>query len=189
MGRRMVAMSGLRDCLCTIGFADVRTLLQSGNLVFRCDGPTGAELEGLLEAEFLKRLKLQTHVIVRSAAQWRKLVAGNPFVYEAREDPSHLLAMVAKRRVKPQAFAALQAAVAKAGGRETAGESGGQVYIFFPDGVGGSRVTTALIERALGTPVTGRNWNTVLKLADACGSQSASGSTEPHCVHGEATGK
>jgi uncharacterized protein (DUF1697 family) len=168
VGRRMVAMSGLRDCLCTIGFSDVRTLLQSGNVVFRCDGPRGAELERLLEGEFLKRLDLQTHVIVRSARQWEKIVAGNPFVKEAGEDPSHLLAMVAKRRVTPKGFAALQAAVAKAGGRESAGESGGQVYLFFPDGVGRSRVTTALIERALGTPVTGRNWNTVLKLAEAC---------------------
>lgn len=168
VGRRMVAMAGLRDCLCTIGFSEVRTLLQSGNLVFRCDGPTGPKLEQFLEAEFLKRLDLLTHVIVRSARQWRKVVAGNPFVKEAGKDPSHLLAMVPKRPVTPRAFAALQAAVAKTGGRESAGESNGQVYLFFPDGVGRSRVTTALIERALGTPVTGRNWNTVLKLADAC---------------------
>jgi uncharacterized protein (DUF1697 family) len=173
VGRRMVAMSGLRECLGAIGFADVRTLLQSGNLVFRCDGPTGEDLEQLLEAEFLKRLNLQTHVIVRSARQWERIVAGNPFMNEAREDPSHLLAMVAKRRVAPKAFAALQAAVAKAGGCEAAGESNGQVYICYPDGVGRSRVTTALIERALGTPVTGRNWNTVLKLADACGASPA----------------
>jgi uncharacterized protein (DUF1697 family) len=166
----MVAMSGLRECLGAIGFADVRTLLQTGNLVFRCEGPRGEELAQLLEAEFLKRLNLQTHVIVHSAAQWRKLVAGNPFVNEGRDDPSHLLAMVAKRRVTPKAFAALQTAVAKTCGREAAGESGGQVYVFFPDGVGRSRVTTALIERALNTPVTGRNRNTVLKLADACAS-------------------
>ena len=170
VGRRTVAMARLRECLCTIGFSEVRTLLQSGNVVFRCDGPTGEELEELLEAEFLKRLKLETHVIVRSARQWERIVAGNPFASEAADDPGHLLALVPKRPVTRKAFAALQAAVAKAGGRESAGESAGQVYIYFPDGVGRSRVTTALIERALGTPVTGRNWNTVLKLAAACGS-------------------
>lgn len=170
VGRRMVAMSGLRDCLGAIGFADVRTLLQSGNVVFRCDGQRNEELERLLEAEFLKRLNLQTHVLVRSARQWANLIAGNPFVNEAVQDPGHLLAMVAKRRVTAKAVAALKAAIAKTGGRESAGESNGQVYLYFPDGVGRSRVTTALIERALSTPVTGRNWNTVLKLADACAS-------------------
>lgn len=167
-GRRTVAMAGLRECVGGLGFDRVRTLLQSGNLVFGCDGPRGAALEALLEGEFCKRLKLQTDVIVRPAAQWRKLVAGNPFVNEAKADPSHLLAMVAKRPVTPKAFAALQAAVAAAGGREAAGEAGGQVYLFFPDGIGRSRVRTPLIERALGTPVTGRNWNTVLKLEEAC---------------------
>lgn len=164
-GRGKVAMAALRDCVAALGFADVRTLLQSGNIVLRTDKLDGAKLERVLESEFLKRLSLRTDVIVRSAAQWADLVSGNPFPEEAERDPSHLLAMVAKRPVARKAFKALQSAIAAAGGRETAGESAGQVYLYYPDGIGRSRVTTALIERALGGPVTGRNWNTVLKLA------------------------
>jgi uncharacterized protein (DUF1697 family) len=159
-------MAALRECVASLGFAEVRTVLQSGNLVLGTNKLNGAKLDQLLEAEFLKRLGLRTDVIVRSASQWVDLVSGCPFPDETKRDPSHLLAMVAKRPVTRKAFEALQAAIAAAGGRETAKESAGQVYVYFPDGIGRSRVTTTLIERALGGPVTGRNWNTVLKLTE-----------------------
>lgn len=165
-GRGTIGMADLRACLVSLGFTDVRTVLQSGNVVLGTDGISGAKLEQFLEAEFLKRLGLRTDVIVRSPAQWETLISRNPLSDEAWRDPSHLLAMIGKQPVTRKAFAALQAAIAAAGGREMVGEAGGQVYLFFPDGIGRSRVTTALIERALGGPVTGRNWNTILKLAE-----------------------
>ena len=166
-GRGMVAMSDLRAALEALGFTEVRTLLQSGNAVFRASGTGAPELERRIEAELLKRSRIETEVFVRSAAQWQAMIARNPFADEATRDPSHLVAMVAKRPVSKKAVAALRAASAAAGGRERVAESGGQVYVYFPDGIGRSRVTTALVERALGTRVTGRNWNTVLKLAAA----------------------
>ncbi|HEY2589195.1 MAG TPA: DUF1697 domain-containing protein [Tepidisphaeraceae bacterium] len=165
-GRGKVAMADLRDYLVSLGFANVRTVLQSGNVVMGADGLKGVKLEQFLEGEFLKRFGLRTDVVVRSAAEWDDLVATNPFPDEAKRDPSHLLAMMAKRPVTRKAFDTLRSAVSATGGRETVGESGGRVYIYFPDGIGRSRVTTALVERALGGPVTGRNWNTILKLAE-----------------------
>ena len=57
---------------------------------------------------------------------------------------------------------ALRAAIR---GRETIEAVGKQLYVVYPDGVGQSKLTHALIERHLGTRATGRNWNTVLKLA------------------------
>ena len=167
-GRGKVAMSDLRDCLMALGCSGARTLLQSGNVVFQAHDRAGPKLQECLQTGLLERLGLRTEVMVRSEAQWKELLAGNPFEDEAKHDPGHLLAMVSKRPVSTKAFGALRAAVQAAGGRETARESGGQVYLYFPDGIGRSRVTTALVERALGTSVTGRNWNTVLKLAEAC---------------------
>ena len=166
-GRGMVAMSELRAALEALGFTDVRTVLQSGNAVFRTSGAKGAKLEGLIEEALLKRLSIRSDVFVRSAAQWKVLLADNPFPAEATRDPGHLVAMVAKMPVRKKAVAALQAAVAAAGGRETVAESAGQVYAYYPDGIGRSRLTTALAERTLGTRLTGRNWKTVLKLAAA----------------------
>jgi len=60
------------------------------------------------------------------------------------------------------AVAGLQKAIA---GREVVRTSGRHAYIVYPDGIGRSRLTVALIEKKLGTRGTGRNWNTVLKLA------------------------
>lgn len=172
-GSGKVAMADLRVCLVALGFTGVRTVLQTGNVVFAAEGPGGPKLEQLLERELQKRLRLHTEVMVRSASEWADVVSGNPFVEEAERDPSHLLAMMTRQPVAPKALAALRSAVARTGGRETVGASDGQVYLFFPDGIGRSRVTSAVVERALGCPVTGRNWNTVLKLAQALTEASA----------------
>ena len=163
VGRTMVAMSDLRDLLGTMGFADVKSLLQSGNLVFETDRRLGsASLERMLEAETSKKLACPASYIVRSAAEWKAVIAANPFPKEAKADPSHLLVMFLKTAVPAANVKALQAAIR---GRETARAVGKQLYVVYPDGVGRSKFTHALIERQLRTRATGRNWNTVLKIA------------------------
>ncbi len=164
-----IAMNDLRALMTDLGLQDGKTLLQSGNLVFRGTGRAGAALERHLEAETKKRFALETDFFVRNAAEWSELVAANPFPDEARDDPSHLVVIFLKEAVKPAAVAALQAAI---GGREVARAQGSairEVYITYPDGIGNSKVTNTLIEKKLGTRGTGRNWNTVLKLQALAG--------------------
>jgi uncharacterized protein (DUF1697 family) len=98
---------------------------------------------------------------VRSAADWRGVIDRNPFPREAEDDPGHLLVMAFKRAPTPGDVKALQAAIS---GREVVRADGTHAYLVYPDGIGRSRLTTALIEKTLGTRGTGRNWNTVLKL-------------------------
>ncbi len=160
-GHQPVAMAGLRELPTGLGLADARTLLQSGNLVFRSAGRAPAQLETLLEAEAEKRLGLRTDFFVRTAKEWQALVAANPFPAEAQDDPGHLLVVFLKDAPTPAAVEALRAAIV---GRERVEAVGRQAYFVYPDGVGRSRLTTALIEKKLGTRGTGRNWNTVLKL-------------------------
>lgn len=160
-GHRQVAMADLRDLLTALGFADARSLIQSGNLLFRGRARAGAGLERLLESEARKRVGLETDFLVRSAEEWRDVVARNPFPEEARSDPAHLLVMFLKAPPDAAGVRALQAAVR---GREVVRADGRQAYIVYPDGIGRSRLTSALIEKKLGTRGTGRNWNTVLKL-------------------------
>lgn len=160
-GRQMVAMSDLRDLLTKLGFADARSLLQSGNLVFRSGRRTPAQLERLLEAEADKRLGLQTSFFVRNAEEWKELVARNPFRKEAEHDPGHLVVMFLKDAPPPEAVKALQAAIK---GPEVVRAAGRQAYVVYPIGIGRSRLTHTLIEKKLATRGTGRNWNTVLKL-------------------------
>lgn len=162
-GKRPVAMTDLRDLLAGLGLEGVQSVLQSGNLVFRCNGEGGARLERELEAEAKKHLALETEFFVRSAAEWEDVVADNPFHEVARRDPARLVAVFLKDAPRAAAVKALQAAIV---GRETVRTSGKQVYIVYPDGQGRSKLTNALIEKHLGSRGTARNWNTVMRLAE-----------------------
>src|SRR5207302_357737 len=120
------------------------------------------DLEHLLEQETAKRLGLRPDFMVRTADEWAAVVAGNPFPEMAERDPGHLLVMFLKQAPAAAAVEALQAAIT---GPEVIRADGRHAYIPYPDGIGPSRLTSNLIESKLGTRGTGRNWNTVLKLA------------------------
>jgi len=165
-GHKLVAMADLRDLLTHLGFEDARSVLQSGNLVFRSATRSGARLERLLETEAAKRLALQTDFFVRTAEEWQDVIARNSFHKEAAGDPGHLLVVFLKDAPGAKNAKALQAAIT---GPETVRVDGRQAYIYYPNGVGRSRLTNALIEAKLRTRATGRNWNTVARLGALAG--------------------
>lgn len=160
----MLSMADLRGFFAQLGFPTARTLLQTGNVVF--DGPTKATatMERQLETAAAKQLRLETDFMVRTAAEWRDLVAANPFRAMAQHDPSHLVVMFLKHPPAATQVKVLQAAIT---GNEAVRARGKQAYVTYPDGIGRSKLTNAALERALGTSSTGRNWNTVLKVAAA----------------------
>jgi uncharacterized protein (DUF1697 family) len=163
VGGRKLAMSELRAMLADLGHPDARTLLQSGNLVFDAGARSGAELEAWLEAETLKRFGLAADYLVRTAAEWSAIIAANPIPAMARDEPNHLVVMPLKSPPADGALAALRAAIV---GREQAELIGRDLYLTYPDGIGDSKLSNALIERRLGVRGTARNWNTALKLAE-----------------------
>jgi uncharacterized protein (DUF1697 family) len=160
-GRNQVGMADLRDMVSRMGFVNARSFLQSGNVLFQSRPRTPAQLERLLEAELRKRLSVETDFMVRTADELREAVAANPFPKEAARDPGHLLLFFLKDAPSAASVTALQSAIH---GREVVRADGRHAYIVYPDGVGRSRLTSALMEKKLGTRGTGRNWNTVLKL-------------------------
>ncbi len=161
-GRKLVPMSDLRDLLGALGFARVKSLLQSGNLLFQSSRRTDAALERLLERETEKRLGVSVDYFVRTADELQTIVARNPFPNEAERDPSHLVVLFLKDAAQAKDVKALQAAIQ---GPEIIRADGKQLYLVYPAGIGQSKLTNALIERKLRLRGTGRNWNTVLKLA------------------------
>ncbi|MDR3514140.1 MAG: DUF1697 domain-containing protein [Caulobacteraceae bacterium] len=161
-GHGKVRMADLQALAEAMGFTQVRTLLQSGNLVFDADGAAPEDLEQRIEAELAGRLDLASAVIVRSAQAWAGIIAANPFADAARDDPGRLLVMPLKAEPAADREAALQAAIK---GRETARVIRACAYLVYPDGIGDSKLTNAVIERQLGAKGTARNWNTVTKLA------------------------
>ena len=89
-GKRKVSMAELQAALVAVGFADARTLLNSGNVVLRSPFAPAA-LETLLETEAHQRIGLRTDFHVRSAAEWRALIDANPLPDAAACNPSYFL--------------------------------------------------------------------------------------------------
>jgi uncharacterized protein (DUF1697 family) len=161
-GHGKVAMPELRQMVEQLGFGEARTILNSGNVVFAGDyAGRDSEIEAALEKAAAEALGLETDFFVRKAEEWADAIAANPFPNEAKADPSHLVMVCLKTIPKESAVDELRAAVK---GRETIKAKGRQLYVTYPDGIGQSKLTMALIERQLGSHGTGRNWNTVLKL-------------------------
>src|SRR5437879_4855836 len=125
-GRNLVAMSDLRALMEALGFAGAKTLLQSGNLVFQSGRQTSSALERLLEVETQRRLGASVSYLLRSADEWGKIIARNPFPKQAEADPSHLLLMCMREAPDASAIQALKAAIC---GPETLHADRKQLYL------------------------------------------------------------
>lgn len=162
VGGRKLPMAELRALCGELGWEAVETYIQSGNLVFTAPG-RGEALEARLEEAIEERFGLDVPVIVRTAAQWAKLVAANPFPRVAAEEPNRLQLLVSKRPPGGDAAAKLMER-ARAG--EVVRAAGGALWFHYPEGVGASKLTPAVIDKAAGSPSTSRNWRTVMKLQE-----------------------
>jgi len=163
-GRNRVAMADVRELCAHLGLESVQTFLQSGNVVFTSPSRAGKALERALEARCAERLGLETEFFVRSARQWSDVVEKNPFAQEASKSPGKLAVVFLKKPASAGAIRSLESAIT---GNEYVSGARGHVYVVYPDGIGRSRLTASLIEKALGSSGTARNWNTILKLQAA----------------------
>lgn len=169
VGGAKVIMAELRAMMERVGYAGAQTLVQTGNLVF--DAPAGpdAKLEAELEAAIAAELGVTTEVIVRTAAEWDALIEANPLAQAAKDDPSHLVVMPLKTAPEGGALERLRGVIK---GRETVELKGRDLYAWYVDGIGESKLTIKVIEKALGVKTTGRNWNTALKLQGLAGTSA-----------------
>ena len=161
-GRNLVAMADLKAMTASLGLRHPETLLQSGNLVFDAPAQPTAGLEAQLEAAANARFGIPIDFMVRMAPEWQMAIDANPFPREAADDPARLVLLLLKATASPDRFESLQQAIV---GRERVVGAGTHAWAVYPDGQGTSKLTTAVLDRRLGTSVTARNWNTVLKLA------------------------
>lgn len=161
-GFARVKMERLRDVFARLGFEEVRTVLQSGNVVFQAPRIPTRQLEDRLQGAVAEQLHLRTDFFVRTRREWTAVLANNPFREEAAKDPSRLTVTFLKTAPPPVAWRALRSAV---DGPERVAGHGREAYIVYPNGLGRSRLTAVRIERALGTTATTRNWNTASRLA------------------------
>ena len=159
-GNNMVPMARLREIAEELGYTDVATYLQSGNLVVSAD-PKPAKVEAAVADALRTQLDVDAAVMVRTGDELAAVIAGNPFAEVT--DPKRLLvnfleAQPAAGKIEaldPDEFAPERF------------EFGDRcMYQSLPNGVGRSKLATAPWGRRLGVQGTGRNWRTVLALRD-----------------------
>ena len=162
VGGRKLPMAELRALCAELGWEEVATYIQSGNVVFTAEGKPEA-IERTLEQAIEARFGLAVPVIVRTAAEWARYAAGNPFRQAAKDEPNRLMLLLSKA---PPAEGAEEVIQARAVAGEKVERAGDALWFHYPAGAGTSKLTPTLIDRAIGSPGTARNHNTVMKLKE-----------------------
>lgn len=150
-GHRPVGMPALKAAFGALGYAEVQTYLQSGNVIFRAGSPDRQDIETALEQTF----GFPVEVMLRSAEEWQALTDRNPYPEPAAADPTRVHVAFLHAPPDPARVAAVRARpgnVWQAMGRE--------LYLHLPGGLGQSDLNLAPLKQ----PATVRNWRTVLEL-------------------------
>ena len=162
-GNRVVKMSDLKALHEALGLEHVVTYIQSGNVVFTSDNTDATQLQRDIEQAFEEKFGFSVHVLVRSSSDLLKIIAKNPF----QEQQSKESKWIAVTFLATSPDSAAQEALLNAyTGPEEIFILGKEAYIYYPDGIGRSKLTHSFIEKKLKTVGTARNWNTILKLQE-----------------------
>jgi uncharacterized protein (DUF1697 family) len=159
-GHNKIGMDSLRDLCSSLKLRNPQTYIQSGNVVFATNEKDLGKLARRIEDCIEKEHGFRPTIMLRTAAEMRAIIARNPFASRKNIDPGKLV--VSFLAEAPTAEAAKRFTEIKVGPEELR-VSGRELYIYFPDGQGRSKLPAAL-DRAAKIPATARNWNTVLKL-------------------------
>ena len=162
-GHNRIKMDALRALYEPLGARDIQTYVQSGNVVFRTKRRNLELLSKKIEDRIERRFGFRPDLIIRTPSDLRKVVAGNPFAARREIDPSRLLVTFLAK--DPGAEIRQKILEIKIGPEEMH-SSGREIYVYFPNGVGHSKMPGGLIEKTLKTPGTARNWNTVRELLE-----------------------
>ncbi|MBI4914348.1 MAG: DUF1697 domain-containing protein [Acidobacteria bacterium] len=156
---KRVAMADLRSLVSGLGYRDVATVLNSGNVLFTAPGVASGEAAAAIEGALVARLGIRARVTVLTAEELAAAVADNPLCGLAT-DPSRLLVAFLQSAADRSR---LEPLLAEDGSPEVLALGGRVAYLWCPAGVLAGRLPEA-VGRALGDAVTTRNWATVAKL-------------------------
>jgi uncharacterized protein (DUF1697 family) len=172
-GRNKVPMADLREVATSLGYTDVATYIQSGNLVFTADEADTTALAAALEKAIADALGVAPRVVVLTRDELAQVVRDNPYPDEANPKYVHAVFLTeAPGKDVLERVAAAERQVAEKGSRDTARVVGRTLFLHTPDGFGRSELATLLARipdaKASRAAGTARNWATVTKVLAMC---------------------
>jgi uncharacterized protein (DUF1697 family) len=158
---KRIKMDRLRALFEGLGFDQVKTYIQSGNVVFKTAKASPAGLCKRIEQRLLSDFGFSVSVILRTREEMEKAIGSNPFLAEKGIDPSKLHVAFLSEAPLSAALGKLEALILAP---DRARRLGKELYLYFPDGVSGSSLWKHPLDRVLAVTTTMRNWNTVNQL-------------------------
>lgn len=162
-GHNKIKMDALRALYESLGLKDAQTYVQSGNVVFRTSERDTVRLAKKIQNGIEKSFGCKPEIILRSSTELQDAIARNPFAKRRNIEPGKLLVIFLAS--EPGSDGREKVLAIKANPEELH-IRGREVYIYFPNGMGKTKLPWTTIEKILGTPGTGRNWNSVTKLLE-----------------------
>jgi uncharacterized protein (DUF1697 family) len=164
-GKNPIRMPELRDSISGLGFRDVQTYLQSGNIVFRADPTDVATLATKIKTSLTQEFGHEVPVLVLPAKDLALIAHSNPLWPKSGGKERLFHCTFLFQPISAPAFQTLKLPAAEG---ERAVLVGGAILLHCPHGYGKTKLNNSFFERALGVPATTRNWRTVLALQALC---------------------
>ncbi len=155
-GSKKLPMAELRTLLSNLNFSDVTTYIQSGNVVFTSKDKDQEKLGSQISEAIKKQYDYEVPVLVKTIKQWKKAMANNPFTEED----------ISKQAITFLATIPIETTIEIDSKNDQFKIIDSEVYLYFPNGFGRSKLTNNLFERKLKTQATTRNWRTINKLLE-----------------------
>lgn len=160
-GHHKIKMDALRALYVSLKLEDPRTYVQSGNVIFRTREKNSALLAKKIQGAIERKFEFRPEVILRTVEELRIATAANPFAGRQDIEPGKLLVTFLAAEPGPQSHDKL------ADLKDYPEElhlMGRELYIYFPNGAGKTRLPWSSVEKLVGTPGTARNWNSVTRM-------------------------
>jgi len=160
-GHQTIRMDALKELHESLDLWDVQTYIQSGNVVFTSNKPDVTQIQKDIEDAFAQKFGFQVKVMVRTAGEFNMIIENNPFQNQPTKESKWVVAMFLASDPISTALEDIQKTYS---GPEELHIIGQELYIYYPEGIGRSKLTNTFLEKKLKTMGTARNWNTVLRL-------------------------
>jgi len=164
-GQKIIPMADLRTSMGKLGFDEVQTYLQSGNIIFHAENDDPKKLASDIQNRIGDDFGHQVEVLVKHCGEINQIANSNPYLSMSNIDTKFLHVTFPFQPVTQNAFDTLELPTQKG---ERAILSGLVVYLYCPNGYGRTKLNNRYFEKAFETPATTRNWKTVLALANLC---------------------
>jgi len=162
-GQKKIRMEELKTLYNSLNFKNIKTYIQSGNVIFESPDSDISELANKIENKIKQTFGFSVTVIIRTKNEFHNLIVSNPFYGERKEDIKKLHVTFLSATPSASSLREIDKFKDKSDQMVIVGK---EIYLFCPNGYGRTKLTNSFFEKKLNVSATTRNWKTVNKLYD-----------------------